>query len=94
MPIEVDGAPINYELLPEHLRGGVERWIEHGVQPGSFLKAVLDNQLFQAHMNADDKSFLALRDICRWFYNHAPRGCYGSPEQTASWCEVRRREVA
>ena len=25
MPIEVDGAPIKYELLPESLRGGVER---------------------------------------------------------------------
>ena len=93
MSIEVNGIPIKYELLPEHLRGGVERWIEHGIRPGSFLRAVLDNQLYQAFMLADDKNLPALRDICRWFCNHAPPGSFGSPEVTARW-QAARRKVA
>ena len=83
---EVDGSPVKYELLPEHLRGGVERWIEHGVRPGGFLCAVLDDSLLGALGHADDTMTIGdLRGIARWFYNHAPQGCFGSPEQTKAW---------
>ena len=92
MPIEVDGMPIKYELLPERFRGGVERWIEHGVTPGRFLSAVLNIQLPQAFSSADDKSLASLRDIVIWFYNHAPQGSFGSPETTSRWAEARQKE--
>lgn len=90
----VDGIPIKYELLPERLRGGIQRWIERGIRPGGFLVAVLDNDLRLALNLADDKHVSVLRDICHWLCNHAPAACFGSPEITARWYEVRRRESA
>ena len=92
MPIEVDGEPIKYELLPEHLRGGVERWIEHGVRPGGFLWAVIDNDLLAALGHADDDMTRAdIRKISLWFHWEAPSGCHGAPEITARWREARRK---
>ena len=64
---------INYERLPLHLQGGVQRYIEQGVPPGDFLTAVITNDLLLATSHADDTSLAALRDIVRFFYNEPPR---------------------
>lgn len=90
--MRVDGIPIKYELLPEQFRGGVERWIEHGIRPGSFLTAVMDDELFDALTRADDE--VDVLAICLWFHNQAPPLSFGSPEQTAHWHEARMREAA
>lgn len=79
-------------LLPEHIRGGVERYIEHGVPPGSFLTAVIEGDLFAAMEAADDINQKRMFDICCWFYNHAPRGSYGSPESMKHWLAVKAKE--
>jgi len=56
-------ATLRYEHLPEGLRGGMNRYIEHRVPPGNFLTAVLSNDLRRACERADDvKSASALRD--------------------------------
>lgn len=34
---------INYSILPEHMREGTRRYIEHGNRPGDFLYLVLSN---------------------------------------------------
>lgn len=76
---------MNYDLLPEHLRGGVQRYIEHGVIPGSFLVAVICNALREAVGYADDESLAALSNIVRWFTWNAPSECWGSGDKMAKW---------
>ena len=61
----------NYDI-PEHLQAGILRYVEHGVQPGGFLTAVLNNDLLGAFRRADPESRKAIPDIVNWFQNNHP----------------------
>ncbi len=76
---------INYDRLPEHMRGGARRYIERGIPPGNFMQAVIRNDLFDALGRADDINRHRLYDICCFFYNDAPSGCFGSLERLSTW---------
>ena len=39
---------INYDSLPPHMHDVMRLYIEHGIEPGSFLTAVLSNDLMKA----------------------------------------------
>lgn len=83
---------INYSILPEHMRGGAQRWIENGIYPGSFMLAVIENNLVEAFGRADSINQNRLQDIVSFFYNEAPAGCWGSPEKAKLWHEKKRKE--
>ena len=85
---------INYERLPPHLQGGVQRYIEQGVPPGDFLTAVITNDLFLATSHADSTSLAALRDIVRFFYNESPSRCWGTPEKMKTWIKAGYKKHA
>lgn len=71
--------------LPHRFFDSMMRWIEHGVKPGSFLSAVLSNDLSESFACADAMSVHELPGIVSWLYNDAPRVCWGSPERMATW---------
>lgn len=75
----------NLTVLPGHMRDGMKLWIERGVLPGSFLTAVLSNDLMTALGKADDVNRHCLYDYGIYLYNYAPSRCYGSPEKIAAW---------
>ncbi|KKM04797.1 hypothetical protein LCGC14_1760650 [marine sediment metagenome] len=86
--ILVNGQPIDYaakDLLPGHMRDGMRLYIENRIPPGSFLMAVLSNDLMDACCRADDINRHRLFDFCMWLYNHAPPACFGSRENVAAW---------
>lgn len=76
---------LDYSGLPEDLQGGMRRYIEQGIEPGSFLEAVLTNDLFGAFGRADLINRHRLYDICRWVYKEAPYSCWGSKERFEAW---------
>jgi hypothetical protein len=71
--------------LPTHMHGGIARYIVRGIPPGSFLTAVLSNDLMGAFGKADDENRDALFEWARFIYNFAPTGCHGSPEKVSAW---------
>lgn len=73
--------------LPGHMRDSVRLWIERAIPPGSFLTAVLCNDLFEALGRADEVNANALKNYAIYFHIFAPRGCYGSPERFAEWAK-------
>lgn len=79
----------NYDLLPEHIRGAMKRYIEDRLQPGGFLEAVLSNDLAGACGRADHINRDRLQDIVSFLYNEAPTTCWGSPERVKAWLEAR-----
>jgi hypothetical protein len=89
---------IKYELLPEHLRGGMRRYIEQGVPPGQFLQAVLRNDFAEAVVAADDANLAAILGIARFMHNEVPRSVWGSRETVdawlAKWADLERRREA
>lgn len=76
---------INYDSLPPHMQDGMRLYIENGIEPGSFLTAVLSNDLMKALGKADDVNLYALPAYGRFLYNNAPCGCYGSPKAVETW---------
>ena len=76
---------IDYSSIPSHMQDGMRLYIEHGIEPGSFLTAVLSNDLMKALGKADDVNLHALPAYGRFLYNDAPCCCYGSPSAVATW---------
>jgi hypothetical protein len=83
-----------YTYVPPHTRDGIINWIEHGIEPGAFLKAVICNNLKEAFGRADDINIVHLKSIVSWFYNHAPSDCWGSPENYEHWIETHSEKRA
>lgn len=79
---------INYDGIPGYMEYALWLYIENGIIPGSFLTAVLSNNLMGALGKADEVNQRALHAYGRFLYNRAPCGCYGSPEAVAAWCKV------
>lgn len=76
--------------IPDHMIDGVKRYIDEGIPPGSFLTAVICNDLKEAVGRADHINIKALPNIVSWFYNNAPRTCWGSEENFRAWVEAKR----
>lgn len=84
----------NYEFngyrIPERMAMGLRLWIERGVPPGSFLMAVLENNLHEAVGRADAENLANLPAYCGYLYNEAPSPCWGSPQKVRAWAESMR----
>lgn len=73
------------DQLPEHMRDGMYRWIEHGIKPGGFGVAVLENDLVGAFGRADMTNIRCMKDWANWLYNRAPADCWGSKAAVNKW---------
>ncbi len=58
--------------IPEHLRPGIARWLIHGIEPGSFLRAAITGSLCDAAKLADDIAFEKLGVIGLFLSLYAP----------------------
>jgi len=67
----------DYDLLPEHIRGGMKLYLEDHVEPGGFLRAVLENDLVGAFGKADNINRAWMFDIVTFIYNEVPASCWG-----------------
>ena len=72
-----------------HLIPGIQRYATAHIRTGSFLEAVLSNDLKEACARADDKSKRLLFEICAYLYNEVTGECWGSPEKVQAWLEAR-----
>jgi hypothetical protein len=79
---------IGVETLPEYMQGAIRRYIEHGIPPGGFLKAVFENDLVQSAACADEINKRRLYDYASFLYAYAPSGCWGSPQIVERWIEI------
>ena len=82
---------IDYTKIPKHMRKLMTEYMEEGRHPGrdSFLEAVLENNLIQAFMRADEINFENMRQWAFFMYQCIPRMARGSRENVIDWCEVQ-----
>ncbi len=73
------------EMIPAHMRDTMRRYIERGIPTGSFLEAVLCNDLMGALGRADEENRAALHGYAVYLYSYAPNGCHGSPSKVSEW---------
>ena len=83
--MEYKGIKGDWTLIPAHMWDGLHLYITEGIEPGSFLSAVLQNDLRRACEAADDVNRHRLRDYVQFLYCHAPHDCWGSPEKYSAW---------
>ena len=82
-----------YLDAPVHILDSINRFVEHGLEPGSFVKAVLSNDLVGAFNAADTASLRGLQDILRYCRWKIPGTCWGSPEKVKNWQGVVQGET-
>jgi len=85
---------MNYELIPEHMREGMRRYLEEGIEPGSFLRAVLENNFVQACAQADSINSAWLFKWAEFLWWEMPGGSWGSPEKVQAWMKSRQEKPA
>jgi hypothetical protein len=71
--------------VPEHCIEGLVEFVAAGRPTGSFLEAVISNDLFDALGRADHVNRTRIFEIASWLFNHAPRASYGSREAYQQW---------
>ena len=77
-------------MLPINLKESLQRYVEHRIPPGDFLRAVLENDLMEAIGRADDINRFYLHDICSYVYNKMPLSCHGNKENVKEWLAQRK----
>lgn len=89
--LHVNGRPIDYTSVPvPYMSGAVERYLENGIEPGSFLAALICNDLREAIARADDNNGRNLTAWVQWFYNNAPSNSWGSRPAYQAWITERQ----
>lgn len=71
--------------VPEHLHGGLIRYLTSGIPPGHFLTAVLENNLAESFSRADENSRAGLFNLVRFLYNDVPSTAWGSRAKVDAW---------
>lgn len=90
-------AQSEWLAIPTHLRPGLARYLVHGVRPGGFLRAFIDNDLLDAVCRAADATYAGFRPMAVFLVNYAPRGSYGRSGCCSSWLSINhasRVEIA
>jgi len=85
---------IDYSILPEHMQGGMQRYIEQGINPGDFLYLILCNDFVHALGHADMINTARIVDYAKFLYLEVPTACWGSREKVDNWIaahEERRK---
>lgn len=75
----------NANLCPYHTQQTIQDYITKRWEPGSFVRAVLENNLREACASADNINIRALPHIVAYCYNYIPSNAWGSPERVDAW---------
>ena len=77
--------------VPAHLHDGLVAYLVHHRMTGSFLRAVLDNNLRLAFLRADAASAAGLPGLVAFLVDWAPMVAWGSEDLVDAW--LRRENL-
>ena len=69
----------------QNLIDSLNRYAEDRIETGSFLRAVLENDLASSIGRADHESLGLLPDLVSYVYNNLPSDCWGSAAKVEIW---------
>ena len=78
--------------VPDYMMDGLHLYLTQGIPPGSFLTAVLSNDLMGSVERADTNNRHALIGWVQLLYNEMPSFSWGSPEKVQQWIEHKTKE--
>jgi hypothetical protein len=71
--------------VPPSLHSGLVEYVAARRPTGSFLRAILENNLREACVRADDVNRYELVTIVLFLNNHVPAPAWGSPAAVEAW---------
>lgn len=91
--LDVDKMKYKYPMLSVAIIEGICGYVNDHRPVGSFLTAVISNNLKEAFMRADDNNVKHMFDVVKLFYNEVPSPCWGSYKEMIDWLSphVERR---
>ena len=81
----INASSFDAYAIPDHNHEGLLNYFNYGILPGSFLQAVLRNDLRDAYGRADYINRQFIGDIVSWLEMHAPSLSWGSEESVQAW---------
>lgn len=90
---KIQGVYISGQVIPFYMYDGLEQYVFDGARPGSFLCAVLENDLVKAASRADDKNMQCLAAWASLLYNVMPCRSWGSRKAIDAWVESRKKNT-
>lgn len=79
----------DYTRIDPLIRESLDAYAKTGRPVGSFLTALLSNDLFQACSRADNENVWTVPIITAYVYNHLPGECWGSAAKVKAWIQKR-----
>ena len=80
-----------YSKAPVRILDSINRYVEHGLEPGGFVRAVLSNDLATTFRAADAESLRGLPDILQYIYWEIPSACWGSEAKIKAWMKNKNK---
>jgi len=80
----------DYRKIPKRTIQALDRWVNQGILPGSFLRAVLSNDLYETVLRADKENLEALPHIVVYVYTILPTESRGSHQALIDWIREHR----
>jgi len=68
----------------------LDNYVCHQIETGSFLRAVLENDLQEACARADIQNQKIICDIVHYCFNEIPSTCWGSKEAVQKWLDMEK----
>ena len=75
--------------IPERTWLQFRAYIRHRTAPGRFVRAVLENNLYGAFVQADPENKYHLEQIVRYMMNEVPVEAWGAAERVEQWLKGR-----
>ena len=75
----------DYYKIPDRTLGSLERYVNHKICPGSFLKSVLENKLDSSIANADSENKEGLSQLVVFIHSQIPGECWGNEKAVERW---------
>ena len=68
----------------------LERYVNHRIETGSFVRAVLENDFMGAFRCADIFNTRNMALVASYVYNYVPMSSKGSPETVSRWLKGKK----
>ena len=83
----------NYALIPLPILTALERYLTERIEPGSFLMAVLENDLSAAMMYGDDATLEHCPALVRYLENEVDPRAWGNEDAVKEWLAAGRTRL-
>lgn len=80
-----DFPNIPYKTAPNDYGGAWQRYVEHGISPGSFGEAILADDWGDAQSRADAVNIRLIEAHAKWVSDNLPRECHGDWQTVQRW---------